>query len=299
VAGVECFFGEIWTVNADGSGATELPSGAAQPFFGQAVWSPDGAKIAFGSETGTPGIYTMNADGSDPTLFAAGVDPDWGVPFSPNVQPPGAPSARFYAPSRLTAGSAPVVPVRVQWTPSATAGVTYQLQEQVNGGSWTTIYTGTKPQFTTHLAFGHAYDLQVQATEGGTGSAWQAGASFTVLGLQQSTFSTAGTWNSASNTKLWGGTEIATKAAGAAASATFTSSAFALIGTMGAGNGSAKLYVDGTLDSTLNEHAASTSYRDIVGSWSSASTGTHTIKIVNSATSGHQRFDLDGLVIFQ
>ena len=68
---------------------------------------------------------------------------------------------------------------------------------------------------------------------------------------------------------------------------------------MGSGNGSASLFVDGTLNATLNEHATATSYRNIVGRWGWTSTGTHTIKIVNSATKGHPRFDLDGVVVFQ
>jgi hypothetical protein len=251
--------------------------------------------IAFGSNGA---IYLMNADGSNEAPLAAGFEPSWGVPSSPPIQPPGTPAPRFFVPSSLTAGSAPVVPVRVQWTPSPTAGVAYQLQEQVSGGSWTTLYTGTTPRFATQLAFGDTYNFQVRASMGGTSSAWQGGASFSVLGLQESAFSTTGTWTAASNTKLWGGMGEYTKAGGASAALSFTGRAFAIIGSRAPGNGSAKLYVDSTLNATLNEHAATTSYRDIVGSWASASTGGHTLKIVNSATSGHPRFDLDGVVVF-
>lgn len=49
--------------------------------------------------------------------------------------------------------------------------------------------------------------------------------------------------------------------------------------------------VDGAFNATLNEHASATSYRNIVGRWGWTETGSHTIKIVNSATSGHPRFD--------
>ncbi len=55
---------EIYVMNADGSGLTQLTSGAnnADP-----VWSPNGARITFGSDReggGKLNIFAMNADGS-------------------------------------------------------------------------------------------------------------------------------------------------------------------------------------------------------------------------------------------
>jgi len=55
--------GEIYVMNADGSGQTRLtnnPADACRP-----VWSPDGTRIAFSSDRdGNWEIYIMNADGS-------------------------------------------------------------------------------------------------------------------------------------------------------------------------------------------------------------------------------------------
>ena len=53
---------QIYVMNADGSGQTQLTSGA---LAGNAAWSPDGSKIAFmATDTGNEEIYVMNPDGT-------------------------------------------------------------------------------------------------------------------------------------------------------------------------------------------------------------------------------------------
>jgi hypothetical protein len=149
------------------------------------------------------------------------------------------------------------------------------------------------------VSFGDTYGFQVRAVKGSSSSAWQPATSFTVVGRQQTAFSTTGKWAATSSTNLWGGSAMFSKASGASASMSFTGRAFAIIGDTGPGNGSAKVYVDGALTATVSEHATSTTYRNIVGHWSADTSAGHTLEIVNSATSGHPRFDLDGLVVFR
>jgi len=57
---------QIFTMNADGTGLTQLTGGSANN--GDPVWSPDGSKISFGSDSeggGKVNIVTINADGTN------------------------------------------------------------------------------------------------------------------------------------------------------------------------------------------------------------------------------------------
>ena len=67
----------VYTMNADGSGITDLTPGADGE---GAVWSPDGSRIAFASRrTGRYVIYRMNADGSAVVRLTSsgGESPAW------------------------------------------------------------------------------------------------------------------------------------------------------------------------------------------------------------------------------
>ncbi len=72
---------EIYVMNADGSGQTNLTNNPAFDFAPD--WSPDGTKIAFHSERDSflDAIYVMNADGSDQTKLtnhpSNNFDPAW------------------------------------------------------------------------------------------------------------------------------------------------------------------------------------------------------------------------------
>jgi len=92
---------DIFTVNADGTGVTQLTDEAPN-YAREPTWSPDGKNIAFVkfSSTGTSDIWTMNADGSGQTSVTNDAPPDR-VPSWGRV-PPGYPRPKGATPVRVS-----------------------------------------------------------------------------------------------------------------------------------------------------------------------------------------------------
>jgi TolB protein len=76
--------GDVYVINADGSGRTRLTDNPAEDF--DPVWSPDGTQIAFRTHRdGDEEVYLMNADGSDQrNLSNAPNCGDYSPAWSPN-----------------------------------------------------------------------------------------------------------------------------------------------------------------------------------------------------------------------
>ena len=89
------------------------------------------------------------------------------------------------------------------------------------------------------------------------------------------------------------------KTAGASATATFTGKGIAFVSTRGPARGSAKIYIDGTLATTVSLNRSTVSYRYVAFQRSWSTSGKHTIKIVVSGTSGHPRVDVDAFEVLE
>jgi Tol biopolymer transport system component len=96
--------GDVYRVNANGSGFTNLTPGPGQTLDRDGTWSPDGSKIAFidtSSGGGAVDVWLMNSDGSNPAPIATTPEqeggPDWqSLSTAPYPRPGGA------SPLRLT-----------------------------------------------------------------------------------------------------------------------------------------------------------------------------------------------------
>jgi hypothetical protein len=67
----------------------------------------------------------------------------------------------------------------------------------------------------------------------------------------------------------------------------------ALVMAKGPKRGKAAIYFDGTLATTVDTYATANKNRVVMWDRELTGTGNHTVKVVNLATSGHPRIDID------
>ncbi|HEX8025494.1 MAG TPA: glycoside hydrolase family 25 protein [Candidatus Limnocylindrales bacterium] len=207
-----------------------------------------------------------------------------------------APSSRMFSIAVLSGG----VPGRTGWSGTDAGGIaSYDVHRQVNGGAWSTVSTSSASATSaiTTWTFNDTYRFRVKASDAaGNTSAWTYGPAFKVGFIDDKSTSVhySGTWSVATSTRVMGGTLHSTSTAGASATYSFTGAGVAWVASKGPTRGSARIYVDGVLTSTVSLYAASYSNKVVVFAKAWSTNGTHTIQVVCVGTAGHPRIDLDG-----
>jgi len=73
-SGIERRYGQIWSMNADGSNRKQLTTEPAPASSDNPTWSPDGKKILFDTQRRKrPEIWVMNSDGLDERVLVSDV----------------------------------------------------------------------------------------------------------------------------------------------------------------------------------------------------------------------------------
>ena len=98
------------------------------------------------------------------------------------------------------------------------------------------------------------------------------------------------------------GSTVYTTKVGASATFTlggggWTAAHLGLVMTKGPGHGAVKLYLDGVLKATVNTYSATWKYRNYVYDFGPLTAKAHTVKLVNVATAGRPRIDVQGMAL--
>jgi hypothetical protein len=124
-------------------------------------------------------------------------------------------------------------------------------------------------------------------------------ASFTASArlFQESSPAYTGTWKTSACMCYSGGADKYSTAKGASATFKFKGNLIQFVSERGPARGSFKVYIDGVYQTTVSNYLAGTQNAVIVWQRSFSSVGTHTLKIVNLASGGHPRVDVDAFVV--
>jgi hypothetical protein len=199
------------------------------------------------------------------------------------------------------------VPISVTWTGRDTGwGISlYQLQESVNGGTWSSVAlpSPTVKTVVRRPPAGQTLRYRVRAKDkAGHYSSWATGPSFRVSTASDSNAAMAyvRTWTlDPDDPTALGGSDHESIQSGAGVSFRFSARDLGWIAERGPGHGKAKVYIDGAYVATIDLDATSLQPRKIVFQRHWSTLGTHTIRVVGQATSGRPLITFDGIAILR
>ena len=147
---------------------------------------------------------------------------------------------------------------------------------------------------------GQEVSLQVRARDAaGNWSSWTTSAGFAPRLTQDTSehVRRTGRWTRVQADWASGGTTLASKQKGAYVKRSFTGRGIAWIGSKGPQRGKARIYIDGSLVTTVDLHRSTDSHRVVLWTRAWASAGQHSISVQVVGTSGWRRVDVDAFVI--
>ena len=246
------------------------------------------------SFTGTE-TFTYNvSDGSLTSNFATVTITVPGDTFKPVTTGP------VQSISAQVIGTSTVI-VHLAWTGTDTgSGIkNFELQESLNGGTWTTIKTTTALSASVTTNVGSTYRFRVRATDNaGNVGVFTVGPTFKVAMYQETSATYNSSWVSLTSPLFLGGHAKAATTVGMTATLSTTANTFTWVGVRGPTRGTADVYIDGVLQAHLNLVAASVTYRYVIWSISFPTSGPHALKIVYTGPST-KRIDLDAVVVLR
>ena len=209
------------------------------------------------------------------------------------------PVYRFTAPASMSSSAAAVT---VSWAATDPDGIaSYNTNWVIGNGAWypITLSSALARSTTQSWALGTSYRYATRATDTrGNTSAWKYAPTAVPSVTQQNGpgVSYSGSWGTVANGYALGGSLAYTTASGASATYSFHGGSVAWVAYRGPNRGSAAIYVDGVYQGAVSLYSSTYYARQVMYSFAWAASGWHTIRIVNLATAGHPRVDVDGFL---
>jgi hypothetical protein len=220
------------------------------------------------------------------------------------------------AQTQLSSTQPTTVPVQLSWSATSTDGVCeYDLRQSTNGAAYTpvTIPSPTSKSVTLSLASGltqtYAFELRARSCAGDWSAYRTNLPTFKVLAPPEDatpsvTYSSG--WTRSASTGAVGGYTKHASTAGAWAQFIYSGTNLALVSPKSPTMGSAKVYIDGVLKTTISLYSSSVQTRRVVykTGWFTSNppyppAATHKMKIVVVGTAGHPRIDIDAFGAIQ
>ncbi|HYJ55605.1 MAG TPA: Ig-like domain-containing protein, partial [Mycobacterium sp.] len=193
-------------------------------------------------------------------------------------------------------------PLLISWSSSDVGSgvVAHELQVSIAGGSFTTIYSGAGTSYTKLFPFNKSLVWRVRAFDAaGNDSAWATSATRKIVPYQRNSKSIAytGTWTNVTSAGSSGTGYAYTTTLGRRALVTFTGLEVLYVAPKTSASGYAKAYADGKLIGRFNLRASSTQLGQIITRKTWATSGSHTMRVVNDQSG--RRTGLDVFVVLK